>query len=272
MALEKLVNTRVRFCVSSSISNFEAKIRKKFENEERFKWFTKDPVVFFGLYHPLDYLKFLSVRGLRAVFWAGGDAVNLLKHPHWARLIGGRSARHICETPPEQETLYKSGIWAEVRPVFFGDPNDFPVSFFPSNRPQVFLNSHPGREAEYGVDVVERIAPSVPDVTFHVYGGGQRVSPPNVVHHGMVSEEKFNEDIKNYHCGLRLNHIDGFSEVTAKSILMGQYPITRIPAPNIDSFSTEEELINLLKRLKYKKEPNYFARQFWHDFLCRKEL
>jgi len=44
---------------------------------------------------------------------------------------------------------------------------------------------------------------------------------------------------------------------------MGQYPISRIKYPYIDSYETEEELIALLKDLKNKKEPNLSTRQFW---------
>jgi len=54
--------------------------------------------------------------------------------------------------------------------------------------------------------------------------------------------------------------------VLAKSILMGQYPISRIKYQHIDHFETEEELISLLRGLKNKRKPNP-NREWWHKKL-----
>ena len=56
---------------------------------------------------------------------------------------------------------------------------------------------------------------------------------------------------------------DGFAETTAKSVLHGQYPITFIEYPWIDRATSLDELIRLLRDLKYKKEPNYVGRDYW---------
>ena len=76
----------------------------------------------------------------------------------------------------------KNGIWADVHPMFFGNVNDFPVSFRSSSRPAIYLNAHPKCEKAYGVDVVERIAPQLRDVSFHVYGI-QGIDKENVFYH-----------------------------------------------------------------------------------------
>ena len=67
----------------------------------------------------------------------------------------------------------------------------------------------------------------------------------------------------NYHCGLRTNEHDGFSEVTSKSILMGQYPITKILYEGIWNYDTEDELVALIEKLKYMKEPNHKGRALY---------
>ena len=59
---------------------------------------------------------------------------------------------------------------------------------------------------------------------------------------------------------------DGFSETTAKSILLGQYPITFVNFPHIISYKDMESLVILLNALKHMKEPNP-KRQWWRDKL-----
>lgn len=169
----------------------------------------------------------------------------------------------------EQIALVKKGVYAEVRPRLFGDVSKYKVTFKPSSNPHVFVSIRPGREIEYGLDVVERIAPKVPEVTFHVYGVGEPNKKGNITYHGVVSEEEFDRQIKKHHCGLRLNEFDGFSEVTAKSILHGQYPITRISYPEMWCYSGDEEvLVQLLRSLKYMTEPNP-ARDYWYNELSK---
>ncbi len=48
-----------------------------------------------------------------------------------------------------------------------------------------------------------------------------------------------------------------------KSILSGGYPITRIKYPMIDSYESFGDLVELIKDLKNKKEPNLKARDYW---------
>ena len=161
------------------------------------------------------------------------------------------------------------GIEAEVLPQFFGDSNDFQPCFKPSETPHVFINSHERREEEYGVGLITEIADHVPDVKFHIYGVKFPSNQENVIYHGKVSEEQFNEEIKNYHAGLRLNKFDGNSDVVMKSVLLGQYPITYLQYPHIDCCETTETtkpLIRLLKGLKEKKVANP-ASEYWRQRL-----
>ena len=239
--------------ISSSIANFREALEKKYGG-------IVDKTIFFGLYHERDYKRFIFAKS-PTVVWCGSDILALRKHPIWRRIIRRKKAEHICENEVEQAALISLGIWARVQPLFFGNPGDYPMSFKPSEKPQVYLNAHQNRGDEYGVGEIMYIALQLPDVMFHIYGV-TGLNTFNVIFHGRVPSEQFDEEIKNYQAALRLNEFDGFGEVTAKSILMGQYPITKIKYPHIDQAKTKEDLIRLLQELKNKKEPNP-ARGYW---------
>ena len=167
----------------------------------------------------------------------------------------------------------------KIQPCLFDDMSGIKVSFKPSKTPHVYLCVQPGREEEYGLNIVEKVAQLVPEVKFHIYGvkskegytykkyiledGRETV----ITYHGKIPNEQFNKEIKGYQAALRMNEFDGASEVLMKSILMGQYPISRIPYPKgIDSYQTTEELVVLLKDLKNKKQPNPEVRK-WRTIL-----
>ena len=268
-----MVYLRTRIHCSPSIGNWKKKLLAR-KNWKEYS-FPKDifkPVIFFGMYRPFDYLKFILHRGKKTIIWTGSD---ILQAGWWYRIIEHIKANHICENNLERTVLtLMLGKELKMEPLFFSNPDDYPVSFKPSKKPHVYLFVHSGHGAEIqgGLDLLHRIAPRCPDISFHVYG---LKTPPtgligavagNVQYHGAVPEAELEEEIKNYQCHLRLHEFDGFSDGTGKSILMGQWPITRIPFPRIDSFRTEEELIGLLKNLKNKKKPNPY-RNWWYEKL-----
>ena len=269
--------------ISQSISNFKEKILKRVGLPEYQKG-DKKHLLLFGLYRPKDYLLYLFHRRRITVIWCGSDILHFQKR-WWIRpFVRLRRAKHICENDVERDLLRKYDIHAEVKYIFYENPDNFPVSFKPSKTPHVFLHCHAGKDPDFaarqsGLDVIEKIARKVPEVTFHIYGrkipfhqvywtngtlnNRDYVGLPNVVYHGHVPKEQFNKEIKNYHAGLRLHKFDGCSEVMAKSILLGQYPITQIYYPYIDQVSSEEELIRMLKNLCKKDKPNP-ARNYWY--------
>jgi len=249
---------------SGSVKNFKPKIKKIWGLEE---WneneLTKCSVLFFGIYQMGDFEFLRKHEGDKIIFWCGSDLMNLVKVPELQGIIREfPDAIHYVENGLEHEELRRLGIKAEIRPSFLEDIDDFPVSFKPQKDFHIFISCHEGREEEYGINFVNRIAFKLEGVIFHVFGiNGD--SNNKVKFHGKVSPEQFNKEIQNYHCGLRPNEHDGFSEITAKSVLMGQYPITRIKYPQIDHYETEEQLIEIINKLKKIKEPNLEARDFW---------
>ncbi len=257
MAQRKMAKKRQVVYISSSIRNWEEKLLKRTKlplwNWQRLH----SRAIFFGLYHPLDCFKFICHRGPKKVFWCGSDILNL-EHSSFKRHVARAKAQHFCENWVEQEALKKLGIEAQITPMIFDDPKAFPLSFKPSKKPHVWLCAHEGREEEYGVDLVEKLARSFPLITFHIYGVYDRSGAHNVIYHGRVPEEQFNREIKKFQGALRLNTFDGMGEVLSKAILLGQYPCSYIGYPHF----IPTTLNDYLKTLSLKKTA-YPHRQKW---------
>lgn len=271
------------FRFSTSISNFAERVQGKHGVYEwSFKNSLYNSTAFIGLYHEGDVLRLLIHRGPRLAFWCGGDCLWLQKHPFWQWLIRRVKCDHVCENEVEQEALRKMGIEARIHPIlFFDDYKKYPLSFKPSEKPHVWLTCHPGREREYGVELVEEIADQVPEVTFHIFGinkpfhevwfdringevhNTRQATQKNIIYHGQIPSEELDVMIRDYHAGLRTCAFDGCPHTVTKGALLGQYPINFIPYPHTWNYKTKEELIKLLNKLKTIKEPNVVGREYW---------
>lgn len=265
MAKRELDQVRTVYRCSSSIANFKDRLSAVLQLPEWHWWKDrKATCIFFGLYHEGDYKRFFWHKGPKRVFWCGSDILNLMRQkPTILRALAIAPAKHYCENPIEYKMLVSFGIIPEVRPLFFDNPNYYDISYRHSETPHVFLNCHPGREIEYGINLLGDLAHILPEFTFHVYGVEGDSFSENIVWHGLVPPSQFNWEIRAYQAGLRLNLFDGFGEVLAKSILMGQYPISRIWYPEISYAYQLKDLVRLLQELKTKTEPNVTGREFW---------
>lgn len=227
----------------------------------------RTPTVFFGLYGLPDFWVMWRHKGRKAILWAGSDIIHFI-NGYWLDGEGGirispqglahyinTHCENYVENIAEHDALLAYGIRSQIVPSFLGDVSKYEVSYEQAEVPKVYLSSSEGRQEEYGWGIIESIADSV-NCEFHLYGATHKTKHPNVIVHGRVSKEQMNEEIKKMQCGLRLNEFDGFSEVTCKSVLWGQWPITRIPNPEITSFKTVPDLVNQLNELKNIKEPN----------------
>jgi hypothetical protein len=168
----------------------------------------------------------------------------------------------MCHSYWQQEVMRRVGIDVEIHPIFFGDLSKFQVCFKPSKTPQVYITSHNGRGTEYGVDVIERVASRVPDVTFHIYGEENTSENDNVVYHGWVDENVMDEEIKEYQGAIK-GGSNGVSITLIKSIMMGQYPISFKKIKGVWHAPDDEEFIKQLKRLKTVSEPNMKLREMY---------
>ena len=236
--------------ISSSIANFRDKLLQRTGLSE-WRWNIFTPTIFFGMYHYGDYIRAILHLGPKKIFWCGADILNLPKHL-WPLLI--HKTKHYCENEVEQIELAKKGIYAQVLPMIFENFKSVDA-YRHSKKPQVFITMHKGRKVEYGAGLVATIRKRCPDVTFHIYGIRGR-NTENIIFHGHVTSDDFNKQILNYHAALRLNEFDGFAETLAKSVLLGQYPISRIAYPGIDTYTTEDELVVKLNELCTKTMPN----------------
>ncbi len=210
-------------CVySSSIANWHDKLDKRLGLERG--WRMNEPVIFIGLYHWVDYLKFIFARGEKKVFWCGSDVVSL-QDSWWRYIVANQDAEHFCENYVESDLLYQTlGIEATVIPMIFDDPSKYQNSYKHSDTPRVFATYHKGREYEYGW-------------FYH----------PQVDWFCDLTEDEFNEKIKSYQGCVRLNKFDGFAESLAKSVLLGQYQWSEIPYPDMKTTQTLYQWIEDLK-------------------------
>lgn len=236
-----------------------------------------EPTVFFGIYGLPDFYTLWRHRGKKWILWAGSDIKHLAQGYYLED--GGaikldptaicewidKNCENWCENEVERELLETLGIKANVCQSFLGNVNEYDVSFLANDRPKVYLSANVGREREYGWGIIEEIADKC-DVDFYLYGSSSWISKHhNVFVRGRVPKDVMNKEIQMMQCGLRLNEFDGFSEITAKSALWGQYPIvwSTFGYPHIDSFNSKETLIAKLNELKHKMQPNHAARDYY---------
>lgn len=254
------------------------------------------PCVFFGLYGLPDFYALWRHRGKKAVLWAGSDILHFRKG-YWLEdggeinlgwmgdvkkgLPSGGFARWInkyCDNYVENEgeawQLNDCGIEVKaVVPSFLGDVKDYKITFKPGNK--VYASAHEGDQHMYGWGIIAAVACQLPHIEFHLYGASWPFqSQENIVVHGKVPQKQMNEEVKKMQCGLRLLKHDGFSEITAKSILWGQYPITYLYFPMVQQYTADDcgqpfcvqglsTLVKMLKELPKKKKPSIKARDYY---------
>lgn len=210
---------------------------------------TNEPCVFFGLYGLPDFYTLWRHKGKKYILWCGSDIQHFLKG-YWLDTKGKMSVsafdlapwvdtycESYVENEVEQQALRSVGIRSKVVPSFLGNVNDYEVCYNWSDKPKVYTSVSSDDFKLYGWDKIPQLANDNRDVEFHLYGN--TVSPfflhefrPNIIVHGRVPQEQMNEEIKQMQGCLRLTEFDGFSELVAKALLWGQYPISIIPYPH----------------------------------------
>lgn len=229
-----------------------------------------------------DFMAFRQHRGEKHILWAGTDIIHL-KNGYWIDEVGNQRVdpKPFCEhlnkytnwveNKVEAEALMKLGIYAHVQPSYLGDIDEMKVSFKSGNK--VYASVSGDNFIQYGWDKIEELAKENPDIEFHLYGNktpwpnweitskyGIYPNIPNRIVHGRVPKEQMNKEIAEMQGGLRMTEFDGFSEIIAKSILMGQYPISLIEYPYVLKPNQISEILN-------KKEPNLEGREYYRRVL-----
>lgn len=222
-------------------------------------------ILFFGLYQPDDYSDLENSVGNKSIFWCGSDILRMLDDKDCIRIVTQKDIKHYCETEIEAKNLFRAGIKSEIIPSFLGDIKQYPLSFttpLQGENWKIWLCGHPQREKEYGFDEAKELTRIFKNLEVHLYGV-DGINEKNIYYHGLVSEAQLDNDIKKYHCGMRANRHDGVSEVVIKSLLLGQYPISRLPYEDVWQYETSTDLVMYIQVLMEKIEPNYRPRIKW---------
>lgn len=205
------------------------------------------PTVFFGLYSLNDFHALWRHQGKKWILWAGSD-IKHFTNGYWLDTVGQitidpkplaqwiqANCESFVENEVEQRRLEHFGIQSTVVPSFLGDVNDYDLEYQFSDKPKVYASVSGDDFELYRWDGVEKLARENPGIEFHLYGNHKKwqSSCKNIVVHGRVPKEKMNDEIKTMQGGLRLLKFDGFSEILAKSVLWGQWPISAIDYPHM---------------------------------------
>lgn len=226
------------------------------------------PTVFAGIYGLPDFYALWRHKGKRYVFWCGSD-IRHLKNGYWLDDKGktrispvgisdwiNKYCENWCENKAEQQWLRELGIQAKISPSFLGDVDKFKVSYIQSDTPKLYASVSGDDFILYGWYLINKLAVEHPAVEFHLYGNNKIwEAPGNVIVHGRVSNEQMNEEIKDMQGCIRLINMEGFSEIVAKSMLMGQYPVSAIDYPY--TLNVEE-----IRTLFDKDKPNLEGRNY----------
>lgn len=235
------------------------------------------PTVFFGMYGLRDFFALWNHKGERHILWAGSDIRHLIGgyfldvegkmriEPRQLTPFLNKYCTNWVENETEYLALANLGIYAQIVPSFLGKVEDFPLHFV-VDKPVKLYTSVSGNDFDlYGWHLIPELARANPDVEFHCYGN--TIEPPfqlayrtNIILHGRVPKEVMNREIKNMTGALRLTEFDGFSEILAKSVLMGQYPVSLIEYPHM-------LLPRDIGKLKDKRMPNFAGRDHYLKIL-----
>ncbi len=222
------------------------------------------PTVFFGLYGLPDFMSFRAHRGEKHILWAGSDITNFI-NGYWLddegkhRLNPRDFASYLNEFPNwvenevEAKALKKVGVRAKIAPSYLGEVNQ-PVRFSPGNK--LYTSVSGDNFKLYGWDKISGLAHENPDIEFHLYGNTLPFkAPPNVIIHGRVPIDQMIAETSQMQGAIRLTEFDGFSEILARSILWGQYPVSLIEYPHMLQLKDIRQILE-------KTEPNE-GREFY---------
>jgi len=269
---------KIQCRVAPSIGELEGTHKSAWGTEEYTNIF--EPCVFFGVYGLPDFYTLNRHRGKRYILWAGTDITHFLQgyflddegkyklDPFSIAKWINDNCDNWVENEVEQMALESVGIKSRVCPSFMGDKYNFKINYQWSDRPRVYASCSGNEFEKYGWNIIERIADKV-KADFYLYGNTipWETKHKNVIVRGRLPKKQMNEEISKMQCGLRTLDFDGASEILIKSVLQGQYPISRIKYPFIANYETDEELISELKKLRIYKQPNIKAKKYYLEVI-----
>lgn len=229
----------------------------------------EETTVFAGCYGLPDFMAIRQHKGKKYVWWAGSDVRHItngywLDEEGYIRIPSGGIAKYLnkycenwCENKVEYQMLKHLGIEAKICPSFLGDINKFEVTYKHSDMPKLYASVSGDDFGLYGWSKIKEIAKEQPGIEFHLYGNIKEFDgSDNVIVHGRVPIEQMNKETAEMQGAIRLIQMEGFSEIVAKSLLRGEYPISAIDYPYC--LKLEE-----IDKIKDMKEPNIIGRKHY---------
>ena len=203
--------------------------------------------VFMGLYSLNDFFALRNHKGKKYVLWCGSDIQHFLLG-YWLDAEGKMRVHatqlsawldtyceNYVENEVEQIALRSVGVRSKIVPSFLGKVREYKIEYQHSTKPRVYTSVSGDNFELYGWDKLPALAVANPDIEFHCYGNTKipwTDTPENIVLHGRVPKEQMNDEIRQMQGCIRLTSFDGFSEIIAKSLLWGQWPISLIEYPH----------------------------------------
>jgi len=228
-----------------------------------------EPCVFFGMYGLKDVDSLYLHTGKKAILWAGSDITNMV-NGYWMDAMGKKKldgypkvfdeCDHYVENWVEQRMLERNGLKSKIVPSFLGNIDDYELQEQPE-RQQYYTSVSGDDFGLYGWDEIQPLAIKHPDIEFHLYGNHEPWlrHHVNIFVHGRVSQEQMNEETSKMTGAFRLTEFDGFSEILAKSILWGQWPVSPyIKYPHMDAIIRKHKGQNIEGRDYYRKILNAY--------------
>lgn len=238
-------------------------------------WSELNPAVFFGLYGLNDFHALWRHKDRRCILWAGSDITHF-KNGYWLDDIGeikvdrepfaewiNQNCESYCENFVQKDALWNMGIKVKaVVPSFLGDVKKYNLEFKPSKKTKLYTSVSGDDFTLYGWHRIPKLAHDNPDIEFHLYGNTKEwtCKEPNVIVHGRVTQEEMDAETKKMQGALRLTRMDGFSEILAKSLLWGQWPVSIIPYAHVYPLENIENVTLM-------KEPNVDGRKYYLKIL-----
>ena len=223
------------------------------------------PAWFFAMYNDEDYEVLRLHEGPTYFYWHGSDIARLEAHKDtWLLILKAAKGVHATFSTCRQEKLAALGIESLLRPLFFGFAYSGQLikKYQHSRNPQLYTTMHPQREDEYGLPILIRIAQSLQNFGFHIYGTSawSGFLPDNIHLHDWVEEAIFDRETDDFQGAIKLLPTKSISQTQIKALMRGQYSYS------LSSYNGDVgAMIESISKLASLTEPCGFDESYLND-------
>jgi len=187
-------------------------------------------------------------KNKRVIFhWVGSDVLqakeSIKKNQHIQRYID--EVEHLCEVEWIQKELKEIGINARIINFAGYNTKEKPKPFNEEFNILTYIPEN--REDFYGIETIKNLASACPEVKINVVGSNHNYPKlKNIDSHGWVDD--ISKHIDQSVVCLRCTEHDGLSNFVLESMSKGRYVLYNNNMNGIDYFTTENELIDKVKK------------------------